>query len=511
MKRKFSLVGVIMLLLMVALVNTASADLPGSGWWTAFSAMNLDESANATVMAQAYHMTGGEDTVYDFTDTVPPGGNKTFHPGACADGSTLVFPCLEDDDGDPLPAGFMGSAVLSADMELAAVVQVGNNEQAGVGVSGGTAAALYNGKASGTESVFYPTVKHNYGAKTTTFFIQAAGGDATVSATYVMNDGSTYTDNNHAIEANRSYLFDPSAAGVPSTACDEANPESSQCLGAVTFEAQSGQSIVGTVVEHRHTASPAKTAQSTALLTESDDASTLYCPLYKNAYPPGASPRTTGISIQNVGSADTNVTVTAIIVEAGSNTTPAGTEYSETFTGLGPGESHVWYPATDNIEDLPSGHYATVTVEASDGQTIVGNVNESNLAGTIRQTIYSCFAAPNTTSVAVAPSFKEDFGGSIDTTNRSGLTVQNVGDANTTVSATFVCSDSNDYTPGDETLDAGEGYTYYLPSAVPDGIFCAVTLESTGEPIVALVQEAPTPGTPTDIDNKNYEGFNITP
>jgi hypothetical protein len=489
-----------MLLLLATFAGSVSAELPGSGWWTSFTVQNLDASASATVEATAYQLQGVSGGPYTFSDSVDPQANKVYHPAFCG-GSTL-FPCFDPD----LPSGFSGSVVLSSNASVAAVVQVGNNSQGSVGTSGGTASAQYNGKGSGSATLGYPIVKHNFNNKTTTFFIQAAGSAASVTATYNMADGSQKTDGPHAIDAGKTYVFDPAAAGVASSDCGTAS--TSPCVGAVTFTSTSGD-IVGSVVEHEHSASPGKKAQSTAVFANTDGQATIYCPVYKNAYP-ASNPRTTGITVQNVGDSATDITVTA----AGSNGTGAGQSYNSSVSDLGAGKSVVFYPASNNIGAFPSGTYGAVTISGGTGSQLVASVNE---AGSDRETAFGCFSAEGATSKVSLPLHKEAFGGS-GSNNRTGIAVQNVGSASTNVTATFVCN-TGTFTHNSVSIAAGESYAYFLPSNKADNwsgtamsapALCAVTLEaSSGGSIVAIGQESPSPGTDTDLDFKNYEGFNI--
>lgn len=507
MKRKSLLILSCTLLLIVSLVGTVSADLPGEGWWTAFVVQNLDSSNTATVSASAYEMQGGSSTEYTFSDTLSPLANKTWHPGFC--GSAGLFPCLTN-GGSELPAGFAGSAVLSSDQQIAAAVQVGNNEQGGVGTPGGTASAQYNGSSVGSPTLGFPIVKHNYGGKTTTFYIQATTSDVTVTATYATNDGASHTQSNVAISAYRTYVFDPAAAGIASSNCGT-NANVSPCVGAVTFTATGGD-IVGTVVEHQHSANPATVAQSTAIFASSAATDQVYCPVYKYNW----NGRYTGVTVQNTGTSAATVTVSALVIGGGSGS------YESTVT-INPGKSYVFYPIGSNIGSFPANAYGSVVIEGSNGNDkLVASVNESNLQGVLRQTTYGCFSAENATAQVSAPIFKEDFGGT-GSRNRTGLVVQNVGSSSTSVTAMFTCNVSGatqTYTHDAVSLTAGQGFTYYLPSqfgdwqgsSMPAGVLCAVTLNATGNvPIVAIAQEAPTPNSGTDLDIKNYEGFNTAP
>ena len=74
---------------------------------------------------------------------------------------------------------------------------------------------MYQGISSEilSDTLLAPTITQLF-LSNNNLYIQAAGADADVTVEYVMADGGTYTDS-ATIEANRSYLFDPKAAGVP--------------------------------------------------------------------------------------------------------------------------------------------------------------------------------------------------------------------------------------------------------------------------------------------------------
>jgi hypothetical protein len=115
----------------------------------------------------------------------------------------------------------------------------------------------------------------------------------------------------------------------------------------------------------------------------------------------------------------------------------------------------------------------------------------------------------------VAPVFKEDFG-----SKRSGLTVQNVSDSDTNVAVAFKVGGStytyNTSIPAKQAktfVDMTNGGSY--PAAnwtggmvLPDNSLAAVTV-TAGQPIIAIVNEAPLAGVAQD--NINYEAFNVAP
>lgn len=276
----------VVLVIILALAGVAVAQgiqtLPGSGWWTSVGIQNSGTSM-ANAVLTAYHVDGGAADTHTSSFTITTGSSVTFIPVSTgAAGTVAVTP--------PLESGFAGSAVVSSDQPLVAVGQVGNNQQFSnqVGVAGGYASAQYRGSGQGAASISYPTVKNSFASKTTTFYIQAAGSDATVTVTVKTNDGVTHTKS-ELVSANKTWVVSPSdlVPPVASTSCTT-NANTSPCVGSLSAVATGGQ-VVGAVVEHQAAAAPATLAQSTSLFLPADADTTVYCPTFKNAYGGGAA------------------------------------------------------------------------------------------------------------------------------------------------------------------------------------------------------------------------------
>ena len=384
-KRKmFSVMAVLVIVL--ALAGAAAAQgiqsLPGSGWWTSVGIQNTG-SATANAVLTAYHDNSSTSTdTHTASFTVTAGSSVTFVPVATgAAGTIATTPALE--------SGFSGSAVVSSDQPMAAIGQVGNNQQFSnqVGVAGGYASAQYRGSSQGAASISYPTVKHNFAAKTTTFYIQAAGTDVTVNATVKTNDGTTHTASK-AVAANKTWVLSPSdfTPPVASTSCTNL-ANTSPCVGSLLATATGGQ-IVGAVVEHQHATSPATLAQATALFLPTDQATTVYCPTFKNAYAGGALPRNTGLTVQNTSGSAADVFLT--LTEVGT-----GTKYTAT-ANVPAGGSYTFSGQIPNIGGFPSGGGGTAhglgSATVTSTVPLIANVNEANTGSPVKATTYSCFA-----------------------------------------------------------------------------------------------------------------------
>lgn len=498
---------IVVLAVILALVGTVAAQgissLPGSGWWTSVGIQNTG-STTANAVLTAYHENGSSFTdTHTASFTITAGSSVTFLPVATgAAGTVAVTP--------PLESGFSGSAVVSSDQPLAAIGQVGNNLQFSnqVGISGGYASAMYRGSSQGASSVSYPIVKNNFVSKATTLYIQAAGADVTVNATVTTNDGATHTASK-AITANKTWVLSPGDFTPPmqNTNCTS-NANTSPCVGSFSATATGGQ-IVGAVVEHQYSTSPATLAQSTALFLPTDADTTVYCPTFKNAYAGGAAtPRYTGITVQNTSGSAADIFLTLTEVQTGN-------KYYATASAVPGGGSYTFSGQIPNIGGFPSGGGGTAhgfgAAVITSTVPLIANVNESNTGTPVKATTYSCFGASGATIKIAFPQVKEVFAG-----NNTGVTVQNTGQNSTDISAVYTCGGVN-YTHVNKTLQPGAGFTYYLESgnasnwigtALTTNKLCAVTVTSTGQHIVGIAQEAAYPATGS-LDTKNYEGFNL--
>jgi hypothetical protein len=495
------------LLLVVAFaVTSVSAALPGPGWWTSFQIQNVSDS-DALLAYTAYWVTTGSGDTYpqDGNITVAPGAAVIYNPGLAPtypSGNRIGF----DTSDNHLPSGFMGGVEVSADQPIRAVVQVGNNPAGSVGTAGGRAAAFYQGTQGedvGTE-ILFPSMKHDYFGQTTTFFIQAAGGDAVIDATFSA-DGTDYPITGANIPSGRTYLLDPAAAGVPAGK-----------LGSLTVEATSGQ-IAGSVVETQHNVSVGTFALSTKGFAPDDADTVIVAPTNKLDFYGG----NTGWQILNTSGTEATVVVDFSVtnVQPGSAAATAGIAVGDQYQAnitIPAGETYLFSKGQGTYQSLTplggapamaSGVFMAGTAEATSGEMLLGAVNENNGANRV---LYSAFAGSSATASVAAPLVKEDFYGF-----SAGIAVQNVGIANATVDLTYSCSNpsgSETFNVGPYTIEPNNAMSFIdLNNAtrwgevkVEAGYQCAVTIDSN-EPVVALVQEA------GNADTKNYEGFNLAP
>ena len=467
-----------------------SADeLPGAGWWTGIQLQNVGTD-KATVSINSY----------ESNSSAAPIGKSVEVP---KDGSTTLLP--QDLN---LSSGFQGSAVVSSDQPLNAIVNVTNRQAAGNGITGGLAAAQYQGVNSPATELSFPLVKRDHFGKTTTFSIQNAGSVAAkVYATFKVGAG-TFTFESPLVEPGRMVIINPSAAQVPSG--------NGVSVGSLTIT--STQSLAGVVAEHG-SEQPAVLLQSTRAFAPNDGNAKAYAPIIKNEF----FNRFTGLQVQNVSGASVTINVTY----NGSAGTCAGQTFTNSAPNVADGASHTFVHLVGQAGNtMPTGCLASATIDAPGGK-VVAIVNEAFVSsflsgggngGRQEATTYSAVGDSAATTEVKAPLYKEH-----SFNKGTGLQIQNVGTGNATnVIATFVGSGGT-FVTKPQTIAQGSSLTLLEMYKKPDlfygtpipsnisgsaGVF-GVTITSD-QKIVAIANESTYPFGNSSIqqDKNNYEAFN---
>lgn len=476
----FLLVAVIGLVV-VSLVSAQA--LPGSGWWSGEQIQNVG-STDATINITAYDATNS----YSDSTTIAPGEAYTFTP---------------INDFSDMPAGFQGAAVVSSDQPVKAITNVTNQPAGSVGVSGGKAAAQYQGTdgSAVATTLYFPLAKGDHFGKTSSFFIQNAGSaDLTDGvATFTMRNGDTHTVNLPTVGSNRMAVVTVADAATYNPTINNAKVGSLVVTG--------GQPMAGVVMEHDTVANPSVVLNSTRGFTNGDFDTKAYAPVIKhNRF--GAF---TGLQIQNTDASEIDVTVT-YKPTAGCT---GGPYVDERTIAVGTSQTIVHNSTAST--NLPANCTASATIDGTGN--FVAIVNEQEMPGSSKVgTTYSAMADGSATTKISIPLFKDNRFGAL-----TGLQIQNVGASPATFTATFSCKGGATFTAVSDptktgTITAGGAFLFLTPSN--DNLFtgtnpfssanvnCAVTV-SSDQPVVAIANEAPTVA--GNLDNNNYEGFNLAP
>lgn len=477
---------VVAVLAVLAGVVVAQTGIPGSGWWSGEQVQNVG-NATANVVVTAYDKSS--NATYSSSQTLTVGSAFTFLPGNFAG----------------MPAGFMGSAVVSSDQPIKAIVNLTNQLSGSFGVAGGKAAGAYQGTENVSTALYFPLAKNNRFGNSTTFYVQNAGATAaTAVAVFKMDTGASggvYTFTTPSIGANQMIAINPSDAGVPGTGGSGGRDN----IGSLTVT--SAQPLAGTVLEYTQAQAVATVLFGTRGFASADFNVKAYAPVVKNA----RFGRFTGIQVQNVSAAPINITINYV----GTASTCAGQTATDTFANLAAGSSKTFVQQAGST-NFPANCTGSATINATGN--FVAIVNETNLSGfPLAGITYSAISDGGKTNEISAPLYKDQrFGQS------SGLQIQNVGSATATnVVATFSCKGGSTFTAVStpRTIAVGAAYLFYHPSTMA-GVFtasnpfssknvnCAVTVTSD-QPIVAINNE--TSDVSGTLDDANYEGFNLTP
>jgi len=483
MKKLIGAVAVVLFLSVVIVAVVAASGGPaGGGFYTGQTIQNVG-TAVANVVVTAYD--SASTATYSRNYTVPVGSSVTFFSG----------------DITGVPTGFQGSAIVSSDQPLKAIVNVTNRPSGSYGIAGGTAAAQYRGvdsSSTGT-SLSFPLAKNAFGVKTSAFYIQNAGSASGVfTATFLM--GTSLTDPSPV-----SYQYVSPAIAPGQMAVIFAGDASVPTGRIGSLSVSSAQPLAGTVLEYETSTAPAKILQGTTGFTPNDYDTQVLFPVVKKQL----GGRSTGLQVQNVtgGSVD----VTMVYYGAG-GTCPSGV-FTETVKTLAASASTTYLDSAL----LPAGCLASA--KAIGTGNIAAVVNEAFLpcSGSCvqRATIYSAFPAKTATTKLVAPVFKEDFG-----SKRTGLSIQNVGTAPATATVVFQVG-ATAYTYNiasipvggsalllDMTNAAAYPAANWTGGTLPNSSLAAVTITSN-QPIIGIANEAPTGSLLQD--NINYEAFNVAP
>jgi hypothetical protein len=486
MKKK--IIAILVISLLVTGVVAAQAGIPGSGWWTGQQIQNVSAST-ATLVVTAYDK--NSTSTYSYSITATAGSSVNIGP------STIPG----------LPSGFIGSAVVSSDQPVKAIVNVTNQPSSGVGVTGGKAAAQYQGTEAAATTLYFPLAKNNRFGKTTAFYIQNAGSAVgTATAVFKMDDGGVYTYTTPSIGPNQMVVVLPSntTPPVPTSGTNRNN------IGSMSIT--SAQPMAGTVLEFTEGQNPATSLKGTRGFTAADFATKAYAPVVKNT----RFGRTTGIQVLNVSNSPITVTISYVGTAGGCK----GLSYQDLRTNVAAGRSATVVQGAGS-SNLPASCTGSATIDATGD--IAAIVNEDSDAGYPESgTTYYAIPATAATAKVSIPLFKNNRFG-FDT----GLQIQNVGAITATnVVATFACKGSNgSNTPFTaislpQTAAPGGGILFFKPYDAQQSLFtganpfsltganCGVTVTSD-QSIVAIANE--TPRTAGTMDDNNYEGFNLTP
>jgi hypothetical protein len=473
--------------LLAVMAIPASAQGPSHIIWSsAYQIQNL-EGDDATVHIAYYDQ--DSSSVYEGDVTVQGSSSKT------------IFPFTSGGYGDEIvgPGTFNGSAVLSSDKQIAAIL----NTQTGAGSSSFYGAAT-KGFSEGAMEMSLPLIACNNGGFDTWFNIQNVGDeDADVTVEYVPGlYGLSGLSDNFTVEPFRAKTLDQRAASTTGTKdCDDLADGSGRFVGSANIT--SDEPIVATAM-FLGTGSY-KTVQGYNGFTPEAESANLPLIMANN------STYYTSIQIQNAGDSDADVVVTYSENTVGVND-PAAETYtiaagaSQTIIHVGTAFSQVDWDAI--------GQYVGAATITQDGTTepLVAVVNQNSTLYTSLGSTYEGMSPDEATDIVSLPLVAANNGGFL-----TGIQVQAIND-DTDVTITYY---ENTAEPGEIpdpdtfTLDAGESKTLiqYGPPGTLSGVndwddigqYIGAADVTADGPILAIVNFN---GPPTGDTFYTYDGFN---
>jgi len=382
MKRSKLLKLAMIAVLIVAGLTPAVVSGDGSDPWVAgIQVANLDTQP-ATVTIDFYDTSGALVHTYYDTTPIAAGGAETYYV-------PTILP-------DSVVTTFRGSAVVSSERNIAAIVNENAGSGAGYDQPPGILRGRYTGiRAAATATALYmPVAVKGFYSFNSQLVVQNAGATAAITFEFFNQAGAsiaTYVASSVAANASAIVELDtlvPTTGSIPSGFNGSVKVTSSSNLAGMV------NNMTSSVL------------QTYNAFTASDGGTTLYAPaLFHNFYGYISS-----IQVQNVGSVSTNVTVTysdGIVV-----TKTAGPNSSAMFVQNAEGHASGW-----------SGS-AKVTSSAADVVAVVAQNTG------IKASNYN--AATGGTTQVVAPAISKAFYG-YDT----ALTVMNIGTVATNISVSY--------------------------------------------------------------------------
>jgi len=484
--RPVALVGAAVTFAMAAMVS-ASGGPPGGGFYSGQTVQNVGSSP-ATISVTVYNSAGGAVAGTANYNNVAPGGSVTFFASDVVSSGSLL-----------------GSAVVSSDQPIKAIVNVTNRLAGSQGVAGGTAAAQYGGVDVTGTTISFPLAKQQFGPKTTAFYIQNAGSaDGTFTASFLM--GTSPSDPSPVAYTFTSPTLHPGQMAVIIPA-DTTSPGAVPASRIGSLTVTSAQPMAGTVLEYETTTSPALILQGTTGIPTALYDSTILFPTVKKQL----GGRSTGLQVQNVSGVPISVVMT---YKGAGGSCPSGT-HSESPVTLQPKQSTTYLDSAL----LPAGCLASASATtATPGGKLAGVVNEAFIpcnSCVQRATTCRAFSSASATHTVLAPVFKQDFGN-----KRTGLSIQNIGLSTATATVVFKVGAST-YTYNNLSIPAGGSsllldmhnpavypdgnWTGGAGGRLPNGSLAAVTV-TANQNIIGIANEAAINGVVQD--NINYEAFN---
>jgi len=435
--------------MLVMTVGEAFA-FPGGTWVSGVTVANLT-SETATVAITFYNDSGGVALNYD-GGTIAGNGAKTYY--------------IPNVSG--LPTGFIGSAVVSSDKEVAAIV----NTQFPSGTSP-TRVGTSTGVGSPAQTVYASQLMKGYYGWNSYCAVQNTGSSAaSVTATFYDDTGAVADTDTHSIPAYASYIFDQETDSELSAGFN----------GSAKFEGDASHPLA-VVCNFYNTGAAASSSQFHSYNGMGAGAQTLYVPRVVKDYYYYQS----GLKVQNIGSAALTVNVEYNI---------GGSTYNQTSPSIGVGQS--WGPYMGDESQLPAtmagvsgSGSAVITVNSpTSAKVIIATVNEDNRTNPAgRGVTYEAALTADASTTMVFPQVTAEYYGF-----SSGIQVQKVTAGTANCQANYSAAGGiAAFSDSFALTDASPSWSQFAPNAsgmnsgpANDDYNGAVTIVCTGGDVIGI-------------------------
>jgi len=402
--------------------------------------------ANATI--DYYNTDGSLAFTQALTSPIPVNGSFT------AFGKSML-----------VPTPFAGSAVVSADQPVSAIVNLLS--------SGPITGEAYDGVNTPGTTANVPLFQQGNGGYNTTLHIQ----NATSAANAV-----TVTFN---------------GPGAPAPLIFNLQPNGSIGVDATNDQITVGKFVGSVIVSGSGAIAVEVNQTNNAILFASTGSASGTTKLFAPLLMSNNGGVSTGFQVQNTGASPTTLTLTL-------TSSPSGVQFATDTAVVQPGQSKTWFPlpgtTIGGVKFVGSG-----TVTTDNGMPLLGTVNELNLNVPGQGMAYNAFGS-GTQSVQMPLIMFNN------STYFTGEQIQNVGTADSTVNLLI----NGTPVDGGHLIHPGASFTWFdTGNAAIYGntkVTSAIAMGSSpSDQLVGIVNEITVPQTPNSDTSFAYEGFNAGP
>lgn len=458
----------VILALLLALVPAAYAGAPPGNWVSGIACQNISDTDNANITLYFYQENSSSPSLtYQDPNPVNPGDTRNYYT---------------PDSPPGVPEGFLGSVVVASNTPMACNV---NTQTSSAGTSTdpyriGTSAGFADTQTS--PKMFAPQVEKNLAGTWSSYLAvqNTTTSDTSVTVSYKDRFGAALpaaTETRTIKAQSNSVFYQTDNANLPQG-----------FLGSAEISADDDTSGLATTINFYNSGSSSSTAQFLSYNGFGSGANKLIVPrIVRNYYGYNG-----GISIQNVGTSNTSVSIEFNF---------QGNKYTYNSGTISPGAALALYapdiPALNPVDSLPvQQRFGNAVITAASGGQVVANVNEDNRGGSgvpperVGQgSTYNAIQDGSQTNILFYAQIPRKAGGIFSGGFQLANTTSNSGTCDIEYNAAPAANQNN------LSLSANGTISIYAPNVpnLPDGYNNSVTVTCT-QPVVGIANLAAEPG-----------------